>query len=208
MNEIKRVLIWNGWARVGHWSIAISSLVLIITGLLLKNSPVLAKDAIDYHYFFVPVLMLGLAIRLVLFIFDKKHLRLLALIPSVNDLNGIKQMLLFYLSLGKQPLPNWYAHNPIWKPVYIVWYLSLILLLASGLQMPDSGIVFSFYPPSIHRFWADIVLWLSILHSIALFMHDYRGNADVSGMINGYRTFEIKRDDTLINKLDIKVKKL
>jgi len=28
--------------------------------------------------------------------------------------HGVRAMLVFYLSLGRVPLPAWYGHNPLW----------------------------------------------------------------------------------------------
>jgi len=193
MTEIRRVLIWSGWLRVSHWSIALSTLVLLFSGWLIGNSPMQADIALEYHYLAVSVLVFGLVLRMAIFFKGKNHERLGALFPEASELRVIRQTLVFYLSLGRQPMPNWYAHNPLWKIIYVFWYLALLLLLGSGALMADDAVVLGFYLPSVHGFWAAIVFWFTILHLISLFAHDYYAKStDMSAMINGYRLFEVE----------------
>ena len=193
MKEIRRVLIWGGWLRVSHWSVALSTLVLIVTGWLIGYSPMQAGSALEYHYLAVSVLVFGIVLRIAIFFRGSDHERLPALFPQPSEFRAIRQTLLAYLTLGKQPLPHWYAHNPLWKIIYIMWYLALLLLIASGAIMPDTPVVAGFYLPSVHEFWATIVVWLAGLHLLALIAHDYFAKTtDISAMINGYRLFEVE----------------
>jgi len=193
MTEIRRVLIWSGWLRVSHWSVALSTLVLLSSGWLIGNSPLQAELALEYHYLAVSVLVFGLVLRVAIFFRGKDHERLGALFPGPSEIKAVWQMLVFYLSLGRQPLPNWYAHNPLWKMIYVFWYLALLLLLGSGVFMADNAIVLGFYLPSVHAFWASMVFWVTVLHMISLFAHDYYAKStDISAMINGYRLFEVE----------------
>jgi len=193
MTEIRRVLIWSGWLRASHWSIALSTLVLLFTGWLIAHSPMQAEIALEYHYLAVSVLIFGLVLRIAIFFKGKEHERLPALFPQLAEIKAIKQMLIFYLSLGKQPPPHWYAHNPLWKIIYVLWYVALLLLIVSGVWMTDKPVILGFYLPSVHSFWASIVLWFTCLHLLSLFVHDYYAKtADMSAMVNGYRLFEVE----------------
>ncbi|MCW8964520.1 MAG: cytochrome b/b6 domain-containing protein [Gammaproteobacteria bacterium] len=193
MTEIRRVLIWSGWLRVSHWSVALSTLVLLLSGWLIGNSPMQAEIALEYHYLAVSVLVFGLVLRIAIFLRGKDHERLGALFPEASELRAIRQTLVFYLSLGRQPMPHWYAHNPLWKMIYVFWYVALLLLLGSGVLMADDAVVLGFYLPSVHDFWAGMVFWFTILHLISLFAHDYYAKStDMSAMINGYRLFEVE----------------
>jgi Ni/Fe-hydrogenase 1 B-type cytochrome subunit len=194
MSEIMRVLIWSGWLRLSHWALALSTLVLMVTGWLIANSPMIADVALEYHYMAVAVLIFGFILRILIFIRGQPHERLTALFPQASEIRSIKQTLLFYLSMAKQPLPHWYAHNPLWKILYVLFYIVLLLLLFSGAMMEEYAVVFGFYLPSVHAFWANIVSLFVLLHLIALFIHDYyAGTTDVSAMINGYRLFEVTK---------------
>jgi Ni/Fe-hydrogenase 1 B-type cytochrome subunit len=105
-------------------------------------------------------------------------------------------MLRFYLSLGRARLPRWFAHNPLWKLVYLMTYLALGIQVLTGALMTDNSFMLGFYLPSIHAFWAGLLLWFTILHLLSVVLHDLKGStSDVSGIINGYRTLPVERVD-------------
>ncbi len=194
MEELRRVLIWSGWLRVSHWAIALATMVLMITGWLIGNSPLIAETATEFHYLASSILIFGLVIRIVLMFKGHKHEKLQSLIPEPSELRQIKETILFYLSLGKRPLPNWFAHNPLWKVVYLFFYLMLILMIVSGGLINNYPVVFGFYQPSVHTFWATAIFWFVVMHLISLFVHDYYAKTtDTSAMINGYRLFSVDK---------------
>ena len=192
MSEIRRVLVWSGWARLSHACVGLSVLLLLLTGWLIAESPSLLDLALDLHYLGSALLLFGLVVRAVMLIVGKEHERFSALLPTGTDLAAILATLRCYMSLGRLPLPRWYAHNPLWKPFYVLIYLVLAMLVASGAAMPDHSVVLGFYLPSVHAFWAQAVFWFTLLHILSTVVHDYRNQtADVSAMINGYRIFLI-----------------
>ena len=192
MAEIRRILIWSGWLRLSHWALALSTLVLLISGWLIANSPLQATQALEYHYLATSVLIFGLVLRIAIFVRGKPHEKLAALFPQPGEFSGIKQTTMFYLSMARRPLPHWYAHNPLWKMVYVFVYVILLLLLFSGTMMDSRELVLGFYLPGVHAFWADFIAWFVLLHVIALFVHDYFGKTtDMSAMVNGFRLFEV-----------------
>ena len=185
-------MIWGGWLRLSHACIALATPVLLLTGWLLADSPSLAEQADDVHYVAASFLVFGLVVRIILMVTGEQHERLSSLFPASGELTAMARTLRCYISLGKSPLPRWYAQNPLWKPVYLILYLALMMLAATGVAMPDSSIVLGFYLPSVHVFWAQIVLWFSVLHIVSVIMHDYRNQTtDISAMVNGYRLFII-----------------
>ncbi len=186
----KRVLIWSGWLRVGHACIGLSVFVLLLSGWLIASSPSLQPGALDLHYLAAAVLVFGLIVRAVLLFTGQAQERWSALIPAGGEAGAVARTLWFYLTLGKAPLPGWYAHNPLWKPVYLAIYFALIILAASGAAMPDVDIVIGFYLPSVHAFWAQFVLWFTVMHIASALMHDYKKQtSDISAMVNGCRVF-------------------
>lgn len=194
-NEYRRVLIWSGWLRLCHWSVGLATLVLLLTGWLLAESPSLAESALDVHYLAAGILLFGLMVRFALMLIGKTHERFTALIPTSSDIKGIVATLRFYLSLGRTPLPRWYAHNPLWKLLYLLSYLALLVQLASGAVMQDYPLVWGFYLPTLHAGWAQLLFWFSALHIAAVVLHDGRGRStDISAMLNGLRLFSIDRD--------------
>ena len=193
--EFKRVRVWGGWLRLAHASIGLATLVLLLTGWLIADSPSLAESAQDVHYLASAFLIFGLGMRLVLMFAGREHERLSGLFPATSELAAMAATLRFYISLGRAPLPGWYAQNPLWKPVYLVVYLVLIILVVSGAAMSGSTIFMGFYVPSVHEFWAWFMLWFSLFHIASVVMHDYKKQtADISAMVNGYRLFLVERD--------------
>jgi Ni/Fe-hydrogenase 1 B-type cytochrome subunit len=192
--EFRRVFIWSGWLRLSHLAIGLPTIILLGTGGLIAESPSLAETALDYHYLAAAVLSFGLIIRISLLFFGKPHERLAALVPASADFSAMGKTLLFYMTLGKAGLPRWYAHNPLWKPVYLLFYPVLVLLVFSGSAMSGTDLVAGFYLPAVHAFWAQCVLGFSVLHIISVCVHDYSNKtADVSAIINGYRLYRIER---------------
>lgn len=190
---VRRVLVWSGWLRLSHATIGLATLVLLMTGWLIAESPSLAESALDIHYLVSSFLIFGLLIRMVLLFAGKAHERLPALVPAGAELNAVARTLRFYISLGKSPMPGWYAHNPLWKPLYLLIYIALIILALTGAVMPDTAIALGFYLPSVHTFWAQLVLWITVLHIASVLMHDYKSQTtDISAMVNGYRLFLIE----------------
>ena len=190
--QFRRVLIWGGWLRLSHACTTLSALALLLTGWLLAESPSLAGLAQDVHYTASGFLLFGLVVRIVLMFAGKEHERISSLFPASSELAAMASTLRFYISLGRTSLPGWYAQNPLWKPVYLLLYIAFIILAATGAAMPDESLVFGFYLPSVHAFWAQVVLWFSVLHIASVFMHDYKNQTtDISAMVNGYRLFII-----------------
>jgi len=190
---IKRVLVWSGWLRISHASVGLAVLMLLFTGGLIAESPSLAESALDLHYLASGFLIFGLVIRIMLMFAGKEHERLPGLFPASSELNAMAKTFRFYVSLGKSPMPGWYAQNPLWKPVYLTIYLALIVLVITGALMPDVSLILGFYLPSVHIFWAQLMLWLAVLHMGSVIMHDYKNRTtDISAMVNGYRLFLIE----------------
>jgi Ni/Fe-hydrogenase 1 B-type cytochrome subunit len=192
--EYKRVLVWSGWLRFSHWALGCSTLVLLLTGWLIAESPSLAESALDIHNLAAGLLVCGLIVRIVLMFIGQENERLMALISVSSELRAIAETLRFYASFGKSPLPRWYAQNPLWKPFYLLSYLVLFLQVASGMMMQKQPLIFGFYLPSVHTFWAQAMLWFSVLHIAAVSLHDGKGKtADCSAMLSGFRLFSIDR---------------
>ena len=197
MTDVRRVMVWSGWSRLSHACVGLSVPLLLLTGWLIAESPSLQELALDLHYLGAGFLLFGLVVRVVLFIVGKEHERLSALLPANTELPAIYATFRCYMSFMRMPLPRWYAHNPLWKPLYLLIYLVLVMLAATGAALPDVSILLGFYLPEVHAFWARVMLWLAVLHIAAAVIHDYKGQSgDVSAMINGYRVFTVEHSHT------------
>ncbi len=202
--DLKRTLVWGGWYRFSHACIGLASIALLGTGWIMVNDSVLATEALDIHYLSASVLLFGLAIRVLLLFAGREHERFAALIPLSRELVAIKEMAIFYLSLGKMPMPRWYAHNPLWKLIYLLLLMALVIQIVSGGLMRETPIIAGMYLPGIHSFWAGLIAWFAILHLIAVIFHDLKGKtSDLSGIVNGYRLFQIDRSQLPDNAPDV-----
>lgn len=194
--QIRRVLVWSGWLRLAHWSLAGSTLWLIATGWLVSNSPAMAEAASELHYLGAGVLIFGLCLRLFLGFFGRGAELFEHMLPTASEWSAVRASLLFYLSLGKAPLPRWFAHNPLWKMLYLLLFLLLALLALSGWLMPDMPLLWGFYLPHVHAWLATAVLVVTVAHLYCVVLQDLKGTAaDASAMINGSRHFSVERDD-------------
>ncbi|RMG55373.1 MAG: cytochrome b/b6 domain-containing protein [Gammaproteobacteria bacterium] len=193
---LRRVQVWGGWLRLAHALLALSTLVLIGTGWLVAETPSVAEVASDIHYYAASLLVVGLLLRGWLLFFGSEGERIDQLVPGPGEGRRIREMLLFYLSLGRARLPHWYSHNPLWKPLYLLLLLILLVMVISGGFMQSHPLVWKLYLPTVHAFWASVVGWLVLLHVVAVVWHDYKGGqADVSAIINGWRIFPVDRSE-------------
>ena len=193
--QIRRVLVWSGFLRLAHWLIAGTTLWLIGTGWLIAHSPLLAQAASDYHYLGAGVLLAALVLRCYLGFFGSGAERFDHMVPNASEMEAIRASLLFYLSLGRAPMPNWFAHNPLWKPLYLLLLLLLILVAVSGWLMPEQPVLAGIYLPTLHDWLANAIIAITVLHLLSVVLQDVRGqSADVSAMLNGNRYFSVDRD--------------
>lgn len=194
--QIQRVKVWPGWLRAAHWLIALPVLVLMVTGWILSSGMYVGRAASDFHFIAAWVLIVGLALRVSRMVVGVGPERIGALIPSKRSLSAMAEMLRFYLRFGRGPLPRWYAHNPFWGPWYLLLLALLVFQTVSGLMMMQG-----FGDPSAemgawHIVAARWIVLLSVLHVVAVVIHDLRGlGCDVSAMIHGHRVFEVPAVD-------------
>ncbi|MES9940925.1 MAG: cytochrome b/b6 domain-containing protein [Candidatus Thiodiazotropha sp. 6PLUC2] len=193
-NSVTRVLIWSHWLRVSHWLIAFPTLGLLATGFLLNNQLLSSTDLHEIHYILSAILLPGLLIRLFLLFFGKGTEHISDCEPNLHRISQALQVVKFYLTLGKSPLPKWFSHNPLWGPIYLLFFFFLTLSVISGFTLLNElPSILGMSMTDLHQITYQIIAWYSLLHVIAVFTHDLgSSNADISGMINGHRIFEIK----------------
>ncbi|MES9862810.1 MAG: cytochrome b/b6 domain-containing protein [Candidatus Thiodiazotropha sp. LLP2] len=195
--NVTRVLVWSHWLRVSHWLIAIPTIGLLITGFLMNRQLLPATDIHDIHYILSAFLLPGLLIRLYLLFFGKGTELLSDCEPDRHRISQAWQVIKFYLTLGKAPLPKWFSHNPLWGPIYLAFFFFLSLSVISGFALLNEySIISGLSMTDLHHITYQIIAWYSLLHVVAVFTHDLGGSSsDISGMINGHRIFEIKESE-------------
>jgi len=183
--------VWSGAIRLAHGLLLVSVLALMSTGWLIANSPLLAQDASEIHQMIAALFAVSLGFRLLLLFIDKNSGHWKRMFQAWPSFAQAGEMMLFYLTLGRSKLPNWYAHNFLWVPLYFVLFLVLLLQTVIGVMMIYDIQTMAFFPRDVHVLLASLVFWFVVLHLYAVILHELKGrNANVSAMINGYRYFE------------------
>lgn len=168
--------------------------VLMFSGWLQMRAPELAGWILDAHYYASTLLITALVIRIYLLFFGRGS----DLLESCSlDRHKFKQALAVlssYMTLGKIPLPKWYAHNPLWGPLYLLFFLLMGIQIISGLLLMNQiTLLGDFSIRSLHVFGFQLTLGFSLLHILAVFVHDLKGTgSDVSAMISGQRIFVVE----------------
>ena len=196
-SDIQRIPVWSRALRIAHWVMAAATLVLIMTGWRMSGDPLQVSALLDNHYLAAAFLAPAMLLRLYLLFLGAGTDHISDCEPDMNRLRGAAAVLKYYFSLGRSPLPNWYAHNPLWGPVYLLLFLFLLLQILSGafqLSHPYPGMI---NLHDLHVIGAYVITGFTILHILAVFVHDLGGSgSDISAMINGHRIFLLKKQTT------------
>ncbi|WP_456376608.1 cytochrome b/b6 domain-containing protein [Thiolapillus sp.] len=192
-SEIRRQQVWSKTLRWCHWGMTLSVLVLLFSGWLIAWAPERAASVNDAHFVAAAILIAALIIRLWLAFFGRGSDLLKNLLPGRHQLQQGWKVLRAYLSLGKIPLPKWYAHNPLWAPIYLFLFVVVLAQIASGLLLLNQvTLIGSLSLRQMHVFGFQAITLFTLLHILASFFHDAKGSgSDISAMINGHRIFVI-----------------
>ncbi len=195
--SLQRKYIWPGPLRLGHWIMAITVTGLLASGWLMQNVAHIFQAALDFHYIFAYVLCFALGLRLYLLIgASPSAASWHDLVPRTQDLNKALAMLRFYVSLGRTPLPHWYAHSPLWAPIYLLLLFILLLQILTGFLIGTEHHVILVNLYSLHHIGATFIAFFTITHIVTVFLHDLEaGSSDISGMIHGYRIFTLEKPE-------------
>ncbi len=209
--EIRRLPVWGKALRLCHWGMALATLLLLCSGGLIRWIPERAQELDDIHFVSAAVLITALMVRLWLLLAGKPTEQLGALLPDRHRLTQAWAVLRSYLALGKIRLPRWYAHNPLWAPLYLLLFVVLLAQVATGLLLLNHITLLSgFSLRHLHLLGYFVILGFTGLHILASFFHDAKGDgSDISAMISGQRIFIVEpsprqppRDDNVVVTLD------
>ncbi len=206
-SELRRVLVWPGSVRVTHWVLAASTLVLIATGWLLQTGLVGSDElhellADGLHRPAGHLFALALAVRLLLLFAGSRVARWRALIPDAVGREGIRDTLRFYSRVGSSRPPRYYAHNPLWGLLYLVFFGLAAAQAVTGLALELDAVraLLRAEEPALLSLHGRLAQWLlvwSVFHVATAVLHDWRGQgSDTSAMISGYRIFVPERPAT------------
>jgi len=187
--NIKYILVWSGWLRLSHWAIALGVLFQITSAWAIKIDHANYDFWYDWHIMVGQLMLIVMLLRVVL-LFTEGTSNWRSFFDYKSQLNAIIQMIKFYLSFARLPLPNWYAHNPLWKPVYLFMIIVLSGCVITGMVYNSTFTLPGYSSAELHGALATIIIVLSVAHIITAFLHDLKGKgAFVSAIINGHRYF-------------------
>jgi Ni/Fe-hydrogenase 1 B-type cytochrome subunit len=184
--------VWSRSLRLIHWSMAFAVMVLIFTGWGMRADPLLAATLLDDHFMAAGLLIPAFILRLYLLFFGSGSDHISDCESDMNRLRSAIAVLKFYFSLGRSPLPRWYAHNPLWGPIYLLLFVFVLLQITSGLLQQRQAFIAGISLHDLHIIGAYAITTFTLLHIVAVFLHDLGGRgSDISAMINGHRIFII-----------------
>jgi Ni/Fe-hydrogenase 1 B-type cytochrome subunit len=187
--NIRRVLVWSVWLRLSHWVIAGGVLFQFVSAWAIEHDEAGATYWLDWHIITGQVILIALAMRVTLLFFPGSG-NWRAFIPEKAQVQAMVQMIKFYLSFARFPLPSWYAHNPLWLPIYPVLYIILAGCSVSGLLYNSAHVFFSSPMFELHAALAGLIATFTVFHIATVFLHDLKGKgAFISAMVNGFRYF-------------------
>jgi Ni/Fe-hydrogenase 1 B-type cytochrome subunit len=198
--NIKYVLIWSGWLRLSHWIIAFGVLFEIISAWAIGNDYVYYEFWRDWHIIVGQLILVALILRIVLF-FTAGTSNWRTFFEYKSQFNAIVQTIKFYLSFTRLKLPNWYAHNPLWKPIYLFMIVVLSGCVITGLIYNSNLMLLGYTPIKMHSILATIIIALSAAHIFTAFLHDWKAKgAFISAIINGHRYFHYSNKEIADDK--------
>ena len=187
--NIKYILVWSGWLRLSHWAIVLGVLFQITSSWAIKKDYANYDFWYDWHIMVGQVMLIVIFLRIILLFTDGAS-NWRSFFDYKSQLNAIIQTVKFYLSFARLPLPNWYAHNPLWKPIYLFIIVVLLGCVITGMIYNPDLTLLGYSSTELHGALATIIIVLSVAHVITAFLHDLKGKgAFISAIINGHRYF-------------------
>ncbi|MCK4585756.1 MAG: cytochrome b/b6 domain-containing protein [Gammaproteobacteria bacterium] len=175
--------------RLSHWAIAFGVLFQITSAWAIKKDYANYEFWYDWHIMVGQLMLIVIFLRIILLFTDGAS-NWRSFFDYKSQLNAIIQMIKFYLSFARLPLPNWYAHNPLWKPIYLFMIIVLLGCVITGMVYDSNLTLLGYSFTELHDALATIITVLSVAHIITAFLHDWKGKgAFISAIINGHRYF-------------------
>jgi len=189
---------------------AIAVVGLLVTGWLQQHVIQYFQIALDYHYIFAYALTLALGLRLYLLVSTPASAaNWRDLVPNRHRMKQAMAMLRFYVSFGRTPLPHWYAHSPLWAPIYLFIFLLLLIQILSGFLIGAGHHTLFINLYTLHQNVSTSIAIFILLHITSVFLHDLKaGTSDISAMIHGYRIFKIEKPDITTTVQTVSLDKL
>lgn len=192
--DIRCVDVWPPLLRLAHWLMAAGVSFQLVSAWVIANSTADLGFWRDYHLIVGQLMVFVLLLRGWLLL-QRGTGGWRSFVPTRAQLDGAGQMLKFYMSLFRFPLPNWYAYNPLWQLVYPLMLACTVLAVVSGLLHDSTTQVFGVDAAAVHGAATSLLGALVLLHIATAVLQDWKGRgATTSAMLNGRRYFHIESE--------------
>jgi Ni/Fe-hydrogenase 1 B-type cytochrome subunit len=200
--ELERVYVWDLVVRVTHWVIALSIVVLSVTGIYIGRPFVIVPGEAGGHFvmgtmrvlhlYFAIAFTVAVMARLIWMFTGTKYATWQNFIPTTRqrwrDFFGT---LKFYFFWRLKP-PECAGHNPVAGASYVAIFGLYLIMIATGLALYGYRWFWPFGGLQIARWVHHVVMWLLIGFSI---QHVYSGilvalvekNGAIDSIISGYK---------------------
>ena len=190
---IKKIVIWSKWLRIIHGVFILSFFTLVVSGWLLIQNVQGFSSLLITHQVASTFIGVFLLIRIVLLAIGKGAESIKSFFDQGMKLQKVNELLAFYFTLGKRPLPNWHSKPALWSFIYLVMFVLMILSLITGVLQTQQDMFFKWVLHDLHLLITETLLWTVLLHIITSILHDAKSeNANISAMINGQRYLTIE----------------
>ena len=200
--KIQRVAVWPPLLRLLHIVMGVTMLILVVTGILMHSGMILNYELFEHllHVWHLPaghVLGIALLIRIIMLFVTQGVSNWKALAPeSMQSVIGVA---IFYLSLARNNLPAYFAHNPLWKVFYLLAYILITIQVMTGLLLEFAWLrsVFRTDSASVllqHQSLLEILAVFVMAHIITAILHDWKTDTgEISAMVNGHKFFTVEK---------------
>lgn len=196
-NDIRCISVWPPLLRLSHWLMAAGVTFQLVSAWIVANTTADLGFWQDYH------LMIGqLMILVVLFrawlLLQKGVGHWHSFKTSKAQMNGAGQILKFYMSLFRFPLPNWFAYNPLWQMVYPFMLLFVLLAVVTCVMHGSSIQLFGTSMADLHGGVTSTLYVLVLLHVATAILQDWKGKGgSISAMLSGNHYFHVETEHTV-----------
>jgi Ni/Fe-hydrogenase 1 B-type cytochrome subunit len=212
--DLVRVYVWEWPVRITHWLIALSIVVLSVTGIVIGNPSLLPSEAAGkpfaigtiktVHSYFAIVFTLSVLSRIAWMFLGNAYARWSNFLPvHRHRRKGLIGTLEFYLFLLRKP-PGYVGHNPLAGMTYMLVFFIYLSMIASGFALYSASArvnspmrLFQFLIPILGglqtaRWIHHIGMWLLLgfaVHHVysSVLMSQVEANATVESIVSGYK---------------------
>jgi len=209
-----RVYVWEVPVRVTHWLIALSIVVLSVTGFYIGNPFITVSGPAGQHFVMgwmkvihgwaAYVFMGAVLVRLIWMFTGNKYAHWDKFIPVHRSrLHGFWPTIKFYLFALRKP-PGFVGHNPVAGATYVLVFGLYFVAIATGLILRGASADvesplrwFATWAPlwgglQMARWIHHVVMWLLLgfaVHHVysSLLMSTVEANATVESIFSGYK---------------------